>query len=237
MEWYFTVLPHLHEFVPTETILEIAPGFGRWTQFLVKLCKNLTLVDLSGKCIAHCQKTFNAYSHIKYHVNDGKSLDMIQDESIDFVFSFDSLIHAEEDVIEAYLQQLAKKLKKNGVGFIHHSNIGTYKTYFSVIGKIPKGVIKKTLIKLGVIDPTDYWRAHSMTADKFKCFAEKAGLRCLSQEMINWRTKNKLIDCISVFARKDSDWTHREEILKNKNFMKEVNQINRLSRLYNAKNK
>jgi cyclopropane fatty-acyl-phospholipid synthase-like methyltransferase len=39
----------------------------------------------------------------------------------DFVFSFDSLVHVESDVIENYLTQLAKKLKPNGIGFIHHS--------------------------------------------------------------------------------------------------------------------
>jgi len=236
MEWYFTILPRIHEFVPTETILEIGPGFGRWTQFLAKLCKNLILVDLSGKCISHCQKAFNAYSHIKYYVNDGKSLDMIQDESIDFVFSFDSLIHVEEDVIETYLYQLGKKMKQNGVGFIHHSNIGVHKTYFSLLRKIPNGMIKRTFIKLGIIEPSEYWRAYSMTANKFKCLAEKAGLKCLSQEIINWRTKNKLIDCISVFAKKDSNRAHRDEVMINKNFMKEVNQINRLSRLYNTEN-
>ena len=36
---------------------------------------------------------------------------MIQDKSIDFVFSFDSLVHAEAEVIEAYLNQLAMKLQ------------------------------------------------------------------------------------------------------------------------------
>ena len=28
MEWYFTILPRIHSFVPTGTILEIASGFG-----------------------------------------------------------------------------------------------------------------------------------------------------------------------------------------------------------------
>jgi len=42
------------------------------------------------------------------------------------VFSLDSLDHAEGDVMEAYLGQLAHKLTPNGVGFIHHSNLGMY---------------------------------------------------------------------------------------------------------------
>jgi hypothetical protein len=30
-EWWRTIFPRIHQFVPTGTILEIAPGFGRWT--------------------------------------------------------------------------------------------------------------------------------------------------------------------------------------------------------------
>ena len=49
---------------------------------------------------------------------------MVEDGSIDFVFSFDSLVHVEADVLDAYLDQLARKLTPDGVGFIHHSNMG-----------------------------------------------------------------------------------------------------------------
>ncbi|MBR8827309.1 MAG: hypothetical protein DSM107014_05285 [Gomphosphaeria aponina SAG 52.96 = DSM 107014] len=51
---------------------------------------------------------------------------MIPDDSIDLVFSNDSLVHAEADVIESYLAQLSLKLKVNGVGFIQHSNLGNH---------------------------------------------------------------------------------------------------------------
>lgn len=234
-EWYFTIFPRIHSFVPAETILEIAPGHGRWTRFLKNLCKNLILVDLSKECIRACKDEFKAHSHITYHVNDGISLDMIRAESIDFVFSFDSLVHAEEDVIQAYLDQLGKKLKQNGVGFIHHSNLGAYKIYFSILRKIPEGIIKRVFRKIGIIESSDHWRARSMTVRKFAGYAEKAGLRIISQEMITWGTKNKLIDCISVFTRKDSNRICRDEVMRNVNFMKEARQISCLSRLYSSK--
>lgn len=63
-------------------------------------------------------------------INDGRSLDAVVDGSVDFVFSFDSLVHLEVEVIESYLKQLASKLTPNGVGFIHHSNMGEYATNF-----------------------------------------------------------------------------------------------------------
>lgn len=126
-QWYSTILPRIHRFVPPGTILEIAPGFGRWTSHLKDLCKRLVLVDLSGKCIEHCKARFAAESKIAYHVNDGISLEMVADGSIDFVFSFDALVHVEADVIQNYLFSLAQKLKPTGAGFLHHSNAGWYK--------------------------------------------------------------------------------------------------------------
>jgi len=122
MQWYGTLLPRIHKHLPAGTILEIAPGFGRWTHFFADLCERLIVVDMSDKCIDACKQRFQDRSHIQFHVNDGKSLEVIDDNSIDFVFSFDSLVHAEADVVEAYLSQLSRKLKPGGVGFIHHQS-------------------------------------------------------------------------------------------------------------------
>ena len=51
MQWHRTLLPRLHAFLPTGTLLEIAPGFGRWTQKLKDRCQEMHLVDLASKCI------------------------------------------------------------------------------------------------------------------------------------------------------------------------------------------
>lgn len=189
-QWHEYILPRINAFVPTSTILEIAPGFGRWTQFLKDLCENLVVVDLSEKCIRHCQKRFDSCSHITYYVNDGYSLDMISDESIDFVFSFDSLVHAEDDVIELYVKQLSTQLKDGGAGFIHHSNLGEYPTYYFLVSKIPKGLT--TLSRLGLLQSPSH-RAPSVTAIKFERYVEEAGMQCISQELVSWQGK-RLID-------------------------------------------
>src|SRR3954468_2896420 len=97
--WYGALLPRIHSFVPPGTILEIAPGYGRWTQYLKNLCDELVIVDLTEGCIEHCRERFADADNIEYHVNDGRSLEMVEDGSVDFVFSFDSLVHAETDVL------------------------------------------------------------------------------------------------------------------------------------------
>src|ERR1044072_1966729 len=89
-QWFWCIFPRIHAFLPAGTILEIAPGYGRWTHYLKGLCQHLIVVDLAASCIAACRQRFAAETHITYHVNDGMSLEMVPDSSIDFVFSFDS---------------------------------------------------------------------------------------------------------------------------------------------------
>src|SRR5271165_6047234 len=40
-QWYGCVFPRIRRFLPARSILEIAPGFGRWTRFLLDHCDNL----------------------------------------------------------------------------------------------------------------------------------------------------------------------------------------------------
>jgi hypothetical protein len=235
MQWHASILPRIHAFVPTPCIMEIGPGFGRWTHFLKGLCDRLIVVDLSERCIRACQHRFRHCPHISYHINDGLSLDVAVDGSVDFVFSFDSLVHAEMDVIESYLKQLAVKLTPNGVGFIHHSNLGEYATYFSLLKKIPKGKTRDFLSKLRIIERKSHWRAFSMSAERFDRIAFEAGLRCISQEIVNWKTSPKrLIDCLSVFTRKGSIWERPNQLIRNDGFMGEAAYLSKLSRLYGS---
>ncbi len=127
LEWSTSIFPRIRKFLPAPTILEIAPGFGRWTQFLKGFCDQLIAVDVSPACIERCKERFASDSHVRCYVNDGRSLPMVEDASVDFAFSFDSLVHVEADVIAAYLNQLGKKLKPDGFAFLHHSNLGAYR--------------------------------------------------------------------------------------------------------------
>jgi SAM-dependent methyltransferase len=200
--WSRTVFPRIQRFVPTGTVLEIGPGFGRWTQYLRQLCQRLILVDLSERCIAACRERFAGEPHIEYIANDGASLECVADGSVDFIFSFDSLVHAESDAVGAYLAQAARKLKRGGAGFVHHSNLGAF--VHPRTGEIRRFVTRRN------------WRAESMSSDVFRRLCDDAGLACRSQELINWigRGRNAdrhrldgrcipLTDCLSVFTTAD----------------------------------
>ncbi len=226
-QWYGAIFPRIHCCLPTGTILEIAPGFGRWTHYLRHYCEHLSIVDPAERQIEACRQRFAGDSRLSYHVNDGCSLTMIPDRSIDFIFSFDSLVHVSRDIVATYVTQFAAKLKKNGIGFIHHSNLGEYP--FLASKRIPSRV-RKLLTKAHVLEP-DQRRAPDMTAELFRSYCEQNALQCVCQEKINWRAK-RLIDCFSFFAHQDSKWISGALALRNPNFMREAALIRRWSSIY-----
>ena len=48
-QWTGTIFPRIRECLPVGTILEIAPGFGRWTHYLKDYCNELWAVDKSER--------------------------------------------------------------------------------------------------------------------------------------------------------------------------------------------
>lgn len=197
--WSRTILPRIEKYLSDGTVLEIGPGFGRWTGFLRRYAGRMVLVDLSDRCIESCRSRFAGDTRIEYLVNDGASLEGVPDASVDFIFSFDSLVHAEADAIGAYLEQAKHKLKPGGSGFIHHSNLGGFVRRRD--GRVPWFVTRQ------------HWRGATMSANVFERLCRQARLRCRSQELINWIGREvdadrhrlpgpcmPLIDCLSIFT-------------------------------------
>jgi ubiquinone/menaquinone biosynthesis C-methylase UbiE len=219
--WWTSLYPRVYPFLPAGTILEIAPGHGRFTKYLKESCERLIVVDLSPNCIEACQRRFAGDSHIEYHVNDGRSLAMVPDGSIDFVFSFDSLVHADAEVIQEYVRQIARKLTPRGWGFLHHSNLGSYRLNAALAGYANKAKpIGRMLTKAGLL-VSPCWRAGDMTADLFDRYCRQHGLQCMSQELINWGNYQFLIDSISIFRAEHGARAVRK-VIRNDGFMDEV---------------
>jgi SAM-dependent methyltransferase len=218
-QWHWAILPRIFEFLPASNILEIAPGHGRWTQFLLSHCSGFQGFDLSPTCIEACRKRFSACGFADFQVGDGKSLDAAKSGTVDFVFSFDSLVHAEIDVISCYLQELKRVLTVDGVAFIHHSNLGDYRGNVRLSRMIPRG--KRWFAKAGIIEKWYHWRAPSVSAEVVRNQAEAAGLTCLSQELVNWETR-RLIDCFTVVTQRGSKFDRPYVRITNYQLMREA---------------
>jgi SAM-dependent methyltransferase len=206
--WNGTIYPRIKSVANVPHILEIAPGYGRCTQYLVNLCERLTVVDLAKNCINFCKKRFSSCSNIEYRVNDGKSLSFLDDNSVDFVFSWDSLVHANDEAISSYLNDLGRKLKPGGHGFIHHSNMASY------------------------VDPNSgtltienrHWRDTSMSAELFRELCASHGIKCISQEIIDWEP-GVLSDAFSLFTRQEGATVEGTKVFENFDFIKEVENV------------
>ena len=239
-QWYGCIYPRIQHFLPAASILEIAPGFGRWTEFLLEHCNTLIGVDVTPKCIEACRERFADRHGARFEVNDGVTLPMVADASIDFAFSFDSLVHVEIEVLSGYLDELARVLTSEGVAFLHHSNYGTYRRSAHALAPLqrlsrpspgrPPGprccAPGPTGVRTGGrrVSPPRGWPK----------LREQKGLHCVGQELINWEGGVQLLDCLSVITRAGSRWDHPNNVVKNRLFRLEARAIRRSSSVYNA---
>jgi len=184
-QWVATLYPRIHRFLPCGNILEIAPGFGRWTKFLLAAAtKTYRAVDLSESCAKYCQETYSPrHSDFKAFSNDGMSLDSVGGLTYDFIFSFDSLVHVNLTVLGEYIQQiLGSLLSSNGVVFLHHSNMKFAKKF------------NQHLTEDHCRDP------HVSTEDVAEIIEHHNG-KILMQEIISWGNTTYL-DALTLFCHK-----------------------------------
>jgi len=170
MLWFGTILPRVHFLLPAQNLLEIAPGYGRVTAFLLEHCERYTGVDITPRCVEACRERFAGEERARFVLNDGASLEAVADGSVDAALSWDSLVHADPQVLQAYVNALAKKLAPGGRAFLHHSNLGAF--------------VDPLTRKVPFENP--HWRDDQMTAALMRRFCAEAGLTLDAQELVQW---------------------------------------------------
>ncbi len=205
-QWSSWIAPRLEAAAgtpPYARIVEIGCGHGRWTQFLAEWSQEVVAVDLAPECVAACEARFADVEAVRPGICDGRTLPTIDDRSVDLVFSFDSVVHADAEAIGGYVAELARVLTDDGVAWIHHSNLAASRLDRSaVLRRI--GPLHRALARSGVIEREVHWRDPSVDADLVARLAERHGLVCTSQELLRWATARTAIDCVSVLVRPGS---------------------------------
>ena len=202
-QWEITVHPRIRRALARyPRALEIGPGMGRWTTRLLPDVHHLDVVDVSAKAlnglkILTLSKLLpEIRDKVDVHLGSGSDLP-VKDDSIDFVFSFDSLVHADVDVLNAYLMESARVLHETrGLGFIHHANQAG-----------PR-----------------HCRG-TATADSVLQGCQKAGLHCYSQELTPWvHEQDGLMDCFTYFGKAPGDLYQRvvTDVLAEANYAKKL---------------
>jgi ubiquinone/menaquinone biosynthesis C-methylase UbiE len=132
-EWKSSLVSHLIEpYAGGAEVLEIAPGHGRWTEFIVDMCRHATLVDVGAKCLEYCRTRFVEHTNVDYFLTTGTQLPYHSAGATDFVFSYDSFVHMSAEVIQSYMGEIARVLRSGGMGIIHHAEIANPESYQQV---------------------------------------------------------------------------------------------------------
>jgi ubiquinone/menaquinone biosynthesis C-methylase UbiE len=138
----------------TDTVLEIGPGSGRWTQYIVDRAARTILVDITPECIEMCRQRFGDKGNVEFHVNDGKSLRDVKSGVVDKIWSFDVFVHIQPVDVDAYVAEFRRVLKPGGQALIHHAKNGS--------------------------TASSSWRSE-MTASEMKRIVENHGLQLVDQ--------------------------------------------------------
>ncbi len=145
--------------------LDLAAGHGRNSEILRKLAERLILVDINQECVDACRSRFGDDPRIVCVRNDGVSLAPIADDTVTFVYCFDSMVHFDSDVVRSYLAEFRRVLRPGGHGFCHHSNFDARpSSHFA---------------------SNPHWR-NFMSCQLFAHYCWKEGLTVLEQHVIDW---------------------------------------------------
>lgn len=102
-----------------KTVLEIGSFEGKWTYFMKK-AKKVIAVDITDDGFKKMQQwpDFNPNQY-SFYLTKGYELEGIESGSVDFVFSMDSLVRSEKDIIDRYLGEIKRVLAPKGKTCIH----------------------------------------------------------------------------------------------------------------------
>lgn len=214
-QWQFCVRPRIARFIPTNTILEIATGYGRWTRFLVDECYSFIGIDLVEQCTKYCAAQYQGERR-RYISNDGLTLTGIGENEVSFVFSFDSFVHVDWLTLKSYLSEIVRVLLPGGHAFIHHSNASDIPDFAKMAGQ-----------KTG-------WRAPDVSARMVREELSRLGASVISQELIDWGASSpNLIDCFTVLS---TGAVHNETVIvRNLDFMSNMRTISRVAPIYSQR--
>lgn len=208
-QWFNIILPRIRWCIPTHNILEIACGWGRWTRFLLNNSHRYIGYDISKLAINHCENIFGLeiYNNkAKFILNDGKSLSGVEDDSIDFVFSYDSLVHVNMDAMDGYLKEINRVLSNKGKAFLHHSNMGDY----------------------GEKHNNPHGRSPYVNSDSVRISSYENNLYVICQEKLAWKS-DALSDCYTLLSKK---FIKQEEQFRNLDFDRETLKCKKLNDVY-----
>jgi SAM-dependent methyltransferase len=111
------ILPYVK---PDHVALEIGPGGGRWTRYLLGF-RRLYVVDYHAELLQELRQRINT-RNMEFIVNNGTDFPGVPEHSVDYVLSIACFVHLEVHLIAGYLRNIARILKPGGNVLISYSD-------------------------------------------------------------------------------------------------------------------
>ena len=158
-------------------VIDLGAGHGRNSLMLAPKSGRLLVIDIQPGNVEICRRRFAGQPHVECAANNGYDLRPAADGAFSLVYSFDSMVHFEKEVVRSYLRDTARVLRPGGRGFFHHSNY---------------------------TGGTD-WRTNPharnfMSRELFASHAGEAGLQVVRQMVFEWGHVPEL-DCLSLVEK------------------------------------
>ena len=114
---YRYVLPYVNS---AESAVEIGPGGGRWTRYLLDFEK-LYVIDYHAEVLDELKKNLKK-PNMEFVKNNGTDFPGVKERSIDYLFSFGTFVHLDTHLIGAYLTNMKPILKPEANVVIQYSD-------------------------------------------------------------------------------------------------------------------
>ncbi len=161
--------------------IDFACGRGRNARKLkASGAGEVVLVDVDPTNVAYCRQ---AFSEPGFRVvrNDGIDLAPIESGWATFLYTFDSMVHFDVELVAGYLPEFFRVLAPGGLAFVHHSNYAA---------------------RPGAWFGDNPHARNYMTMDLFRHFALRAGFDVLEQSTISWQPGDHIdLDGLTVLRK------------------------------------
>jgi ubiquinone/menaquinone biosynthesis C-methylase UbiE len=119
-----------HAKIPLTTdvvIMDLACGMGRLCHFVAPHVKKYIGIDFIPEMIEKAREYNKNYTNVEFHVNDGRTLQIISDEEVDIAFCELAFQHMPKDVQDSYVKEVWRVLRFGGSFYVQIPRIEFFK--------------------------------------------------------------------------------------------------------------
>jgi cyclopropane fatty-acyl-phospholipid synthase-like methyltransferase len=128
-------------------VLELGPGTGRYTRYLLPECREMVLVDYSKYVCAWLEEYFAGKGNLRVvHAKD-YAMGQVDDGSIDAVIANGVFEHIDLEGFFHYLSTFARVLRRGGRGAINFNNIMSPGGFEHFRNKLPSGMGERSIFR------------------------------------------------------------------------------------------